>query len=94
MKWVHIYKREFGSGQAKIAVTCVLRDGAIEMQGDEQIIARLKTGILVPSAGRELTPNDGERFLTALKNEYRSLKLVATDVQEGEQVTYPQSVDE
>ena len=60
MKWVHIYRREFETGQSNIAVTCVLSDGRVELEGDEDLVVQLKQGILIPAEARTLTTEDGE----------------------------------
>jgi hypothetical protein len=92
MKWVHIYKRDLGALTAKIIVTCILTpDGRVQMTGDQDMITRLRRGVLIPAESRLVTLEDGEDFLQALRYEYRSINLAATDVQEGKEVDYPQS---
>lgn len=93
MKWVHLYQRDFGSGQASIVATCVLsEDGQVQISGsDKDLMARLQRGVLIPAEDRVVVPRDAEDFLGALKNEFRGLGLVATDIQVGDQVEYPES---
>jgi hypothetical protein len=93
MKWVHIYRRDIGNGTVKIAATAKLNDSAVEFEGEGALIEQLNRGFLKPATGKTLTPSDGEEFLKHLKNQYRSLDLLATDMQEGDRVAYPQSVE-
>ncbi|MBU0624947.1 hypothetical protein KKF05_01245 [Patescibacteria group bacterium] len=94
MRWVHFYQRDFATGRTSIVVTCILGDknDRVEISGsDSDLMARLQRGVLIPIEDRVVTPRDGEKFLQALKNEFRGLNLAATAVQAGDQIDYPES---
>lgn len=84
MQWVDIRQFDGHTRQAKVRVRFILEDGKIRWEGDKNIAETIVgTGVFSVSAGRTVTPSDGEAFLTGLGEEYRSAYISASDINEG-----------
>jgi hypothetical protein len=86
IKWVDIVSFNAEKDAAKVVARCILEAGEIRFEGEDFIIDNIKTGVPSVSDAKLITPQDGEKFLKALSDQYRSAYLFATDVQSGDAV--------
>ncbi|MFA6548169.1 MAG: hypothetical protein WCT11_04525 [Candidatus Magasanikbacteria bacterium] len=81
---------ESGEGdKIHLRLRCTLKaDGTVNMVGDAELIEglRLKDGIIVNTVSEptKVTPQDGVRFLIALKAHFSSPYLFATEIKSPE----------
>lgn len=60
----------------KVLVRCELVDGKVRLEGDEDLIKELRKEKFYWD-GKEVTPEDGEKFLRAVKASYRNPYFLA-----------------
>lgn len=63
----------------QVLVRCELVDGTVRLDGDEKLIEELRTEKFYWD-GREVTPDDGEGFLRAVKASYHNPYLYARKI--------------
>ena len=86
MKYVHIIEMRLeGKSLSPVTVATAVLDGAtVRIDGDSPVAKRLRErGVLSAAQGKHLTVDDGEAFLAALAEQFRSAYLLATGVLEG-----------
>lgn len=88
MKYVHIVTYKPVEDEYITRATCVVsEDGAsAECTGDEGIVQELQMGVFSPGADGAVMPSDGIAFLEALRFEYKTPTLFASDTVDGDKV--------
>lgn len=87
LQWVDLVSFDAVKQEGDLKVRCILEDGRVRFEGDEQIISDIQKGIPEYPSGTVITPADGLRFLNALGREFRSAYFFATDVRQGDVLT-------
>lgn len=67
------------SKDPEILVTCDLIDGVVQFKGDEGVIEELQKEEFYWE-GQKVTPDDGEKFLRAVKASYRNPYFLARKI--------------
>lgn len=84
MKTVRIYTHHHR--ESHLAAVCTLVDGEVKLEGDEALVAALKSdGVLSrrrDGTRETLYPDAGILFLEALPRFFRTFYLLASDVQD------------
>lgn len=92
-KWVDIMRVDAAKRESKVVARCILEGGKVRCEGNESFIKNLENeGVFSLNEKKMVKPADGETFLRALGQEFKSAYLFATDVQEGEEVKEPQGL--
>lgn len=88
MKYVHIIAMDPKTGEIETRATCACAEDSspAECRGDEALVERLGIGVFHPTLRRNMVPDDGIDFLSALRFEFKHPSLMASDVIEGETV--------
>jgi hypothetical protein len=90
MEWIDIISYDGIKDEAAVAVRVILDQGKVRLEGDGPIIAELEAGIVLSPDGKvRVTPADGEKFLKAVRAQYRGTYLFASEVQKGEKIVEP-----
>lgn len=66
--------------EPKILVRCELVGNEVKLTGDENIIENLQEDGVLSREGEQVFPRDGERFLEALRTNFRNPYLYAREV--------------
>jgi hypothetical protein len=78
--------------EIELVARCILTPDGVQIEGEDRLAERLKGGVYSPLLGRRVVPAEGEPFLEALRFEFKSLHLTATEVQSGEELRAPELV--
>lgn len=80
-RWVDIVAFNAEKQERNVLARCTLHGDTVHCDGEDAVVERLRQGITQPD-GKIVGPKDGESFLRALQNEFRSAYLFATEIQE------------
>ena len=83
-KWIDILSSEASVTEPALIARVVLENGAIRIEGSGPVAERLRSGIDDYHGERRVLPTEGETFLTAVVERYRTAPyLYASDVKTG-----------
>lgn len=85
MQWVDVSSFDPVSETTSVRVRFLLDGDVVRWEGDDALGSRLAAdGVSSTSLGRQTHPADGEAFLLALGEEFRSGYFFAGEIQEGQ----------
>lgn len=76
---VEIYNLN-SDGTQSVVATCTLAGDNVTCTGDKTILSYISRGVGDMETGGLLYPKDGARFLSALKNHFKSGYLLASEI--------------